>query len=1221
MLSGNTTGKSFSWKAPKPPPALLRSCHDAGLAAEGNGSLSASLVVWEASASFLGTMTPVQAADVKDRLCQGSSLLLTLGELAGLTPLLLGDVLPTTGWGTQLRYLSYLPAEPLVVGSADVTIYAARSLEGMTVPYAFDIRPSPAIELGQSKYERYAFVHPLLKTPVAARSWTWTRSLLNRDWRMRVRGNDIAQLPLLVTGRYGAGRIAVVATSLAGIEATSQAGVFWASLLKWLVAEDAKAPNTASAISMKTSIRGGKAQVHLSNASSRPAAVEVAARVTTATGALLPYGQSELLQTKMVRPQQTALVEFDLGAHTLLSAGPVPDAEPLRLRIGAVSPDGKTLLGEQTVLSDNRRPLRLVLRTDNIERLQYPYHAPGRHAFAAFQNRMGFFVGGYAYLPGQLITGEVYVHNGSINVAPRADIRDLTNPGNVSVMTLNDESVVMRKVPSDNIEGYGMWTGATERENVLEFSLPLATIISEIRIVGNPDTYYGWQEHNPGAVAVEVDGHEVARLGDIDDAFVSGVGTVRVPFAPTLGKVVTVRFPWVATTTRNQRPRQAPWLGEIVVLGWTAEAPASHSGSVKITLFDALCGTRTEVATLPAQVSPNTVERISFQARLPDTKRTSFYRLEAVFGHASAHVPVLMISPSSMLLPLDDLRPPKAANTGMIVSRGFREFSHVGTGVGETIMSWSQPDDLIWSYSRNFKSIPANSTTEANRLYVTESDLRHYITPWRAFPNGELFLPEAAQLLVENMKKSVKWNYSEKVVIFFADAWDTGPNLSAMHGWQDFVEFDLSLKAAGGTGLTCRTRKEIADEIHTKHENEWQVWQLQRYMLSVRALRNAFAAENKTLVLSAQGVPMVAGDSGVELARTYQGLADDSTWSMVENSPVLTMGRQFALLAFNPVWRMTTLIAWSFNSSVLNNWQWHSPAGTLEPSRRQMYHRAWRATVWLDGRYSSVYTYGYSANVGLSYSMTEHDYQEWWYLQERHSLISPEEPLGAGLLISSQKAADPRHLRFNCGDPLILDEALLVTKAFRLLHEAGISLPFAANIRALEHWSGNAPLIVLNLQDFSEDEVLTLAACHSRGSLLLAFAEMSTLSASMRRLFSQTGTLLIEREAVSLTRAEIQSMADKLIRALRIPISFPSGTAGYAFRSQNIVYIVVEDWLESEREIDIRFTKSRDMNAASACDVNDGAPLKVESIGPQWSIRVPLRSADGVLIALVERAS
>ncbi len=367
---------------------------------------------------------------------------------------------------------------------------------------------------------------------------------------------------------------------------------------------------------------------------------------------------------------------------------------------------------------------------------------------------------------------------------------------------------------------------------------------------------------------------------------------------------------------------------------------------------------------------------------------------------------------------------------------------------------------------------------------------------------------------------------------------------------------------------------------------------------------------------------MVAGEPGRDLSLTFRGMHDDSTWSMLDESVPLTTGRQMANLAFNPVWQMSTLVAWGFNSPTFNSWQWHNPVGTTEPSRRTLYDSAWRGTVWSGRGYGSLYTYGYTSNVGVAYTMTEEEFQQWWYVQERQSLIAPEGPLGAGLVISTARSADPRHIRFTCGDPLTLEEPRLLAQSFRNLHDAGVSLPFTANAASLADLHGGAPLILLNLEAFSDEEVGQLHVLQQRGVRLAAFAPRLSLSRAAAELFTKEGTMLLEMSAATLTRAEAVDAAAKLHEGLRLPLSFPDGTAGYGFRSQEIMFIVVEDWLERTRNVEVRVSKSADSNAATtaaACNVNDHTSLSVRDGGSVWIVQLPLCSGDGVLIALQEK--
>jgi hypothetical protein len=1198
-----------------PPRSLLDTFLSMRLTLESQTPLAADLVVWEASEKPSGSLNAEQVAKLTKNIQNGGRILVTLDSLPGLSPLLLGSVLPSTGWATQLRLSPYTPREPLGISRVDPT-YFPDGLDGLVVPFCCDIRPTSAVERGQARYERYNFVHPVLHVPVPAASDFWSRTLLNREWTVRAQCNDLTQMPLVVTGRYGAGKVVMVSTSAAGIGESAIARRFWNSVLRSLLEEEDIERSDSTKPGMVTKLIGSEAQVTLSNPGSKALRLEVVVRALSAEGAILADGSGELQRKVLLSPRQSSTLNLPLPTPSPIADDAVRNGKSIRVRVGALSGDGATLLMEHRMVAP-QPALQLKIQTDNLYSVAYPFHSPGPDALAAFTGRMGAFVGAYAYAPGQAIRGTVILSNGVTNLAPISSVRDITTPGNISVMALNDEATGFRQTPnSDKIEAYSMWTGKAAVENVLQFTLPQATQITEVVLVGNFGASPN-ESHNPGSAVIEADDRTVASIDNLDTAFTAGYGQARLAFPPCRARTLTVRFPWV--DKRGSIPREAPWLGEICVQGWADNLPPEAFGHLVVSLVDALTGERQPILNAAVTVSSCEVYRRSFEATLPQVPGINFYRLEAIFQKVTSTIPVLMIKPSRALLPLTDLRPVNSPGVGFNVSRGFREAFHQGTGTAEPTPGWGAPDDLIWSYSRQLKQISRKARTEAARLYLTESDMRHYITPWRSFSNGDLFFPVAAPQIVDKLRSNSRWSTSNTVQLLFADRWDTGPDLSNLHGWQDYVEFDKTLRKLNGVGLAGRTHQEIGAEIEANYGNHWQAWQLERYLRSVRSLRDAFQSAGKSLVISAQGVPMVAGEAGRELSRTIRGMIDDCTWSMLDNSQALTTGRQMSELAFNPVWEMSTLIPWGYNSSIFNNWQWHNPVGTAEPSRRHIYDRAWRATLWFGELYASLYKYGFTANAGIAYTTTEEEFQQWWYMQERESLLAPEEPIGAGLVISTAKSADPNSIRFTCGDPLTIDEARLLAQSFRNLHNAGVSLPFAANASTLRNCAVKAPLILLNLPDFNSDELDMLKDLHQRGTRIAAFAEKSSLSPAAAELFLKPGTLLIETSAATLTHSDALKAAARLQAALHLTLRFPQGTAGYGFRSQDTTFLVVEDWLERARKIELQITKSDGAQTASACNVNSHQHLNVEDRGSTWVIEVPLRSGDGVLIALKER--
>jgi len=252
--------------------------------------------------------------------------------------------------------------------------------------------------------------------------------------------------------------------------------------------------------------------------------------------------------------------------------------------------------------------------------------------------------------------------------------------------------------------------------------------------------------------------------------------------------------------------------------------------------------------------------------------------------------------------------------------------------------------------------------------------------------------------------------------------------------------------------------------------------------------------------------------------------------------------------------------------------------------------------------------------------MTAEEYQQWWYLQQRGSLLQPESPLGAGLVISTQKDADPRSIRWNGNDPSTVPEIPLLMDIFRSLTEAGVSLPFSTNASTLGSWkpTPGSSLIILNLQDFSPAELAGLARVQAQGVRIAVFAQRKSLSPAAASVLAHPNTLLLESSSTGLTHPQALKLAGQLIPALELPLTFSTGFTGYGFRCQDLNLVVVEDWREQARMASVKLRKSADARHASAANLNDHSTLTVTDAGAFWEIQVPMRSGDAALLAVRE---
>jgi hypothetical protein len=1185
-----SAGVAICQDCPAHPAALEAAAKAAGIPIAPGKLENAQLLILQTGETNL---TDAQVQTIAAFVHRGGALLVALGPHTGTGAFRLASLLPSTIWRVNGRLNDGTgPDGAIRAAEWDRAMFPADEPRGLELPYHFRIRPVDSVERGEGRYERFARTLAYLKTPAEPGNTFWTRPLINRDWQIRLRGSGVEQIPLLITGRYGAGRVALFASSL---DAPGETAAFWTQVLNWLAAAR-PAPAVASQATFTVTPVPSMHGVHIvvTNPAGVPFNGEVIVRARTWERAIT----EDFTRSFSVAPHLSKPILIQLPKPSTQNYQALGYRDAYDLRIGLIA-GGADLVTESTAAVDFTPPLSVAVHIEDIGAVE--------PLMNSFHTRLGMPIDRYAYHSGETISGSVTLRNGLRNIALLAQVRDETDPSNTSAAALNDEAAVAEKKPIDGIQAWGFWSGKAGVENVLAFHFAKPVTVSAVTLIDAGDNYRNYLRHNPRAALIEADGVAVAERHDLE------AGQTRIEFAPRKASVIRVRLPYVSNAMSDQEPR----LAEILIDG-VADAPGS-SGKVQLELRDTLSGRTQPLTAADVTVASGEAKQIHFSAQ---AGKPGYYAIVARYSGQESQTPVLVIDPVAPLTSILELRRPDAPQMGFIVTRGFRNIFNTGTGTHEELGGWGQPDDLIWAYSRQLKQIGRNARTYASRLYLSESDMRHYSTPWRSFADGEYLYDVGAPKLVEQMKKLPNWSQSDLAILGHSDRWDTAPDVDMLHGWQDFIDFDDYLRAQKLAHLEGKTRQQLADEIHSRYEALWQSWNLQRYQHGLEDLRTAFAAEQKKVIISAQGAPLVPMEYEDQIASIVRGESDDSTWGMIQESVPATTGRQMGVMAFNPAWAMSTLLQWNFDSGILNNPHWHAPAGTTEPSRRHLYDRAFRGVIRPDGAYHSMHTYAFGSNAGSPFTTTDNDWQQWWRMSDRHALIAPDGPLGAGIIISTARFSDPKSAAFSgsggWGKGAADVQVREVSSVVRALHDAGVSVAFSGNAATLDKWKGDAPLILLDLCRFSDSEIAKVAALVNRGVRIAAFQGEGPLSASTARLFQSPNTLLIPGPADALTSLAALDLAPRLDATLRLPIHFAAGTSGYGFTSQGSRYIVLEDWREEGRTAPVKLLATPGTKAAHAVDANDHRALAVTREGDWWSIEVPLRPGDGTLVCVRE---
>ncbi|MGA3197539.1 MAG: hypothetical protein ABSD39_21285, partial [Terriglobales bacterium] len=224
-------------------------------------------------------MTDTQVATIKDRVRQGATLIVALPASQQLSSMLLGEVLPALTWQASDRYRKSPASGPIQIGWADPEFYPSALPKDISLPFFSTVEPMSSIQRGQSRYAIYKRNTPVLLKPVEPGDQLWTRPLLMRDVRIRLRGNDNAATPIMVTGRYGAGRTVLFGS---GFDQLFGNADLLQPVLAWLKPDSISTASVSTAAPELTVTYGKRSiEIRLRQDSVAPLPVEIIGRAYT----------------------------------------------------------------------------------------------------------------------------------------------------------------------------------------------------------------------------------------------------------------------------------------------------------------------------------------------------------------------------------------------------------------------------------------------------------------------------------------------------------------------------------------------------------------------------------------------------------------------------------------------------------------------------------------------------------------------------------------------------------------------------------------------------------------------------------------------------------------------------------------------------------------------------------------------------------------------------
>ena len=956
----------------------------------------------------------------------------------------------------------------------------------------------------------YAFDLHLPGSPIENSEWRYLfeqyeKPLFNSNWRILVTART--GMPILISGRTGNARVLVFGGSLGQPLLTRSPGgeVFFRTLLTELRKPlEPQLPATELSDQVELSIQDFQPnglQVILKNPAATPVKTVLSYQISNWEREVL-NAETRVVELKGGGTRRVELVERGVfkGAPELREQG--SSVPYRRIRAGILSPDRLKVTRElrQDVLV--AAPVTIAVSENAGKWLQDAY----RETIEGGAD--GDLAQAFIWRTGTAPEVTIRIRNRLTNLAPLARVRDEVWPENPTTPGLNDLSLSGAGVRQKG-KWQGGWSGKLQPEQRLTFQWPRPMVLAGVEL-----TAYGefrrQQLTQPGTMTLRTGGKTLIQNEKLpftangSDYYARFTGW----FAPQSSQALEVQFkprPDAPDYIRiNHDDPTNCSLRELAFFGWPVREDTAVTGTLEVTACDLITGRITPVHRETVTLAPYTSREL--QLKLPGRTEFGPVRYDLVFKQADRVLATNEVK--AFYLPPGH---PEILNRqvlseggfGLLCTPGWVNYDSFGRGMGDWTQGWGGPHDKIWANAHGLMEMGSRNQDDPARMLTRAAGNTHYSNPWRYLPDGSYGWDLAVEKLIETFRTG-RFRGRKTAWVSGEDRWNGIP-IGACFGWDTFTRFDRFLKAQGGTGLTGRTRTEIAREITTHYADAWQKWLLEEYADKVIAAKKRFAEAGVAMTFFTHGsFPLAGGELGDKIAETHAGVGTDLFWELRNQDLYWSLGTRFSVVAANPNLRSGMYKQWGWINSDSNKF-WFANNGPVEPARRQWYSTYFMGRVDSEGRFQPYHMMGYAAQGGVSTRFYPHEIAESLRVFNLTRFLRPEQPAGYGLVVSWDS-----HLRRMKPQGEIMGVGLFASggrenqlehrmgKLYEALIKNGLPIGFVSSSHALKKWNGRNPLVLLDASDWQGEELETVSRLLKNGTPIVAFGGDDQSAAALK---------------------------------------------------------------------------------------------------------------------------